>query len=106
IYERSGWRLAVGGWWRLPVQALRVVHEKFRAQWRRRGDARQQIDQVTVVRHVSLEIRVRPIGAPEHAVGERLDDAACEGHEVVVPGRSAARQGLRAADLRTEVLGL
>ncbi len=69
----------------------------------RRRDARQQVDQLAVVGHVRLEVRVRPVRAPQHAIRERLDDAARERHEVVVARRTAARQAFRAADLRPDV---
>ena len=55
---------------------------------------RQIIYQQTVVRHVVFQIRVRPVGAEQHAVGELLHQAAGEGHDIGV-GVLLAVQGFR-----------
>ena len=46
---------------------------------------------------------MRPVGAPQHAIRECLDDAARERHEVVVARRARARQTLGTAHLGPEV---
>jgi len=56
-----------------PVEPHRVVHEQPLLLLRRSRDLRDEIHQQPVVRHVVLQIRVRPVGAPEHAVRERFD---------------------------------
>jgi hypothetical protein len=64
---------------------------------RRGGDVRDEVDQQAVVGHVVLQVRVRPVGAPQHAVGEALDHLARERHHVAV-GVALAVQRRRAGD--------
>ena len=81
-----------------PVQAHRVVDSSLLLQrCGRRRDVRDEVDQQPVVGHVVLQVGVRPVGAPEHAVGEGLDDAPGERHHVAV-GSPLAGQRLRAGD--------
>ncbi|MNV66208.1 hypothetical protein D3C71_1589510 [compost metagenome] len=56
---------------------------------------RDEIHQQAVVGHVVLEVGVRPVGTPEHAVGKLLDHPARKGHHVAV-GTALAIQRLGA----------
>ena len=58
---------------------------------------RDEINQQAIVGHVVLQVRVRPVGAPEHAVGEALDDPARERHDVAI-GMALAPACGRAGD--------
>ncbi len=51
------------------------------------------VDEESVVRHVALEVRVRPVGAPQDPVGELLDHTAAEGHHVGVRVPLAVERG-------------
>src|SRR4051812_16905353 len=51
-----------------PVEPHRVLYQELPLQISGRGDVRNIVDQQAVVRHVVLEVRVRPIGAPQHAI--------------------------------------
>src|SRR3954463_7138600 len=67
-----------------PIQARRVVHQQLALELGRRGDVRDEVHQEPIIGHVVLEVRVWPIGSPQYAVGERLDDLAREGNDVSV----------------------
>ena len=59
-------------------QTRRVVDQELPASgWIRRVE-RHQIDQVAVVRHHG-NIRMRPVGSPEHPVRRGFDQRAPEG---------------------------
>ncbi len=71
------------------------------------------VDEQAVVGHVVLQVRMRPVGAPQRPVGELLDDLACEGHHVPVGvalpaerGRSRDGQPLGAGHLHPHVVRL
>src|SRR5690606_28335004 len=81
----------------LPVEASRVVHEQLPLQFGCLCDVGDVVDQQPVVRHVVLEVGVRPIRAPQHPVGELLDDASRERDDVSVSALLAV-QGARTGD--------
>jgi hypothetical protein len=56
-----------------PVEPHRVVHEQPPLLLRCARDIRNEVHQQPVVRHMVLQVRMRPVGPPEHAVRERLD---------------------------------
>src|SRR5438067_1466155 len=87
---------------REPIEAPRIVDEErvaLRIAWR---DLTQQIDEIAVVGHF-LEIRMRPIGAPERTVAEIGDQLARE-WDRVLPRRPLTRDALGAADFHPDVL--
>src|ERR1700693_4787417 len=57
-----------------------------------------QIDQVTIVRHVPGDVRMRPVGAPEDPIRRRGDQCLRERHRIR-ERRSQTRYALRAAGL-------
>ena len=54
---------------------------------------RNEIDQQAVIGHVALQVRVRPIGTPEHTVGERVDNASSERYYIAIRRALAIQQG-------------
>jgi hypothetical protein len=62
-----------------------------------RGEQRNEVDQIAVVRH-HLCVGVRPIGAPDHPVGSRPNDAPSERHRIQ-KGRASPGYALTPADL-------
>ena len=62
------------------------------------ANVRQQVEQVAVVGHVA-HVGVRPVGAPQHAVGRGGDERPGERHDVVVGRRAVGGQSLGAGDL-------
>src|SRR5579883_2979619 len=74
-----------------------IAHQDLLLQLRLRRKQRHQVDQVAVIRH-HLDVGMRPIGAPDHPIGRRLDDLARVGHRVR-KGRTGRRDALAAADL-------
>src|SRR5215472_14319197 len=70
-----------------PVKPCWVVDQQ-RLLGRRGGrDPRDKVDQRPVVGGLFLHVGMRPVGPPDDAVGELLDQALGEGHHVVI-GRS------------------
>ena len=68
-----------------PVQAHGVVHQQPALLVGGRCDAWNHIHQRAVVRHVALHVRMGPVGAPEHPIGEGLHQQPGErGHVGVV----------------------
>ena len=67
-----------------PVEPHRVVDEHLLLEVFGRRNARDEIDQFAVVGHMRLHVQVRPIGAPQDAVGIAFDQRAAERHDVVV----------------------
>jgi hypothetical protein len=88
-----------------PIEPRRIVDKQRLHQFSARGYKRQKVDQRAVVGHVLLDVGMRPVGAPQHAVGETLDQGPGEG-DGIVEGRSGARDALRPADLHPEALVL
>ncbi len=43
-------------------------------EFRRHGNARQDVDELSVVGNAMLPIRIRPVGAPEHMIRITLDE--------------------------------
>src|SRR6185503_1393634 len=80
-----------------PIKAGRVVDEERLALLLGRCDLGEVVDHHAVVGDV-LQVRVRPVGAPEGLLGEFLDQLACE-RKAVLPGRGLAGNALAAADL-------
>src|SRR5262249_21366924 len=60
------------------------------------------VDQLAVVRGGSLVVGMRPVGAPDTAVGKLGDELACKGHGVGVK-RAGAADPVAAADLHPEL---
>src|SRR5262245_40536470 len=72
-----------------------------------------EIDQKAVVRHVVLQVRMRPVGSPQDAVGEALNNAPGERYDVAVSRalamesrRPGYAQTLWASDLAPDVVVL
>src|SRR5689334_7445988 len=55
------------------IEARGIVDENPFLQRRLGRHLREEVDEVTVVRHVLADVRMRPVGAPEDAIGRRLD---------------------------------
>jgi hypothetical protein len=83
------WTLGILG----PAQSRRIVDQQLALQFGRYRNVRNEIDQEAVVGRVPLQIRMRPIGAPEHAVGEGFDDAAGERNDVLIGILLAGERG-------------
>ncbi len=98
VEDRGSRNVGVG--FGIPVKTQGIVDQQASLQLRRGRELRNQVDQVAIVRHVGLEVGMRPIRAPEHAIGEQLDEASRERHEVTVVRRATDRQPLGAAHLR------
>jgi hypothetical protein len=58
-----------------PIKPHRIIDQQFVLQLRCHRDMRDEVDQQAVVGHVIPEIGMRPVGAPQHAIGKALDDA-------------------------------
>src|SRR5438067_7445293 len=56
------------------VQPRRVVDEDLALQLRLRHHLREEIHEVAVVRHVLADVGMRPVGAPEDALGRSVDE--------------------------------
>ena len=56
-----------------------------------------EIHQQAIVGHVVFQVWVRPVCAPEHAIGEFIDDAFGKGNDIAVRILLAV-QGIRAAN--------
>ena len=82
----------------LQYSRIGLSTSSFLLQLGGRRDLRDHVDQHAVVRRLLRHVRMRPVGAPDHAVREALDDRARERHHVVV-GRARDREPLRAGDL-------
>ena len=62
-------RRALSGLFR-PVKPHRIVDQELALQRSCGRDVRDEIDQQAVVRHVVLQVGMRPVGAPEYAIGK------------------------------------
>src|SRR3984893_6301406 len=82
--ELSGSALLSTGCFLGPVKPHRIVDQQLALQVWRGRNMRNKIEQQAVVRHVILQIRMRPIGAPKYAIRESLDDAPGEWDHVAV----------------------
>ena len=60
---------------------------------------RNEIHQQAIIGHVVFQVRVRPVGAPENAVRELIDDALGKGDDVCViapnPGFARPPKGVQ-----------
>src|SRR6266851_7275175 len=108
--ELSGSALLLTGCFLGPVKPHRIVDQQFALQVWSGRNVRNKIDQQAVVRHVVLQIRMRPVGAPEYTIRESLDDAPGEWDHIAVGvllavqrGRARLRQPFRATDLGPDV---
>src|SRR6266540_6424085 len=84
------------------VEAPGIIDEKRLALLLRRRDSGEQIDEHAVIRD-RRKVRVRPVAAPERAIGKFRDELARKWNRVL-PGGSLARNALRAAHLHPEAL--
>src|SRR3954454_6198173 len=78
-------------------QPRRIVDQYLLLQFGLRRKQRNQVDQIAVVGH-HLDIGVRPVGPPDHAIGRGLDNTPRERHRVM-ERRSAGGHPLAAAHL-------
>src|SRR5262249_25176012 len=81
-----------------PIKPHRIVDEQRTLQRRGRRDLGNHVEQDAVVRRFRRHVGMRPVGAPQHAVREALDDRAGERHHVVI-GRAHEREPFRARHL-------
>ncbi len=95
------WSVAISA----PVKLHRIVDQELLLQLRGRRDLRDHVGDDAVVRRLLRHVRMRPVGAPDHAVREALDDGARERHHVVI-GRARDGEALRAGHLGDPVLVL
>ena len=80
-----------------PVKPHRIGHQELGLKLGRRRDAWDQVHQLAVVGKAVLQVWVRPVGAPQHAIGVPLDHQADDRDEAV-EGRSMKRE-IRARDM-------
>src|SRR5207245_7177368 len=92
--ERSGLKI---------VQSRRVFDQKFFPELLAGRDQRQEVDQISVVRHVAADVWVRPVGAPQHTSGSGVQQRLSERNCVQERG-ARRRNALGAADLDPAVL--
>src|SRR5436853_467979 len=59
-----------------PIKPHRIIDQQGLLQRRRGRDLRDHVGEHAVVRRFALHVRVRPVGAPQHAVGKAFDDRA------------------------------
>src|SRR5690242_9577096 len=78
-------------------QARRVADQNLLLKIALRREQRHEIDEVAVIGH-HLDVRMRPIGSPDHAITRGLDDLARKGHGVD-KGWTDGGDALTAADL-------
>src|SRR5260221_971493 len=89
---------------RKPIEALRVVDEKGTALGFGRRHVGDEVDEIAVVRHF-LEVRMRPVGAPDGTLAGFLHELARE-RCGILPWCALARDALGAAHLDPRVLVL
>src|ERR1700732_4152059 len=99
VAARSG--LAMPSAMPSPIAIRTCTHSSFDQylvlKFRFRREQRNQVDEIAVVRH-HLDVRVRPIGAPDDPVDRRLDDLPGERHRVG-KGRAGGGDPFAAAHL-------
>src|SRR6218665_1777355 len=85
------------------VEILRIEHQQLLAPRRIGRNARKRIDEGPVVRHMAV-VGVRPVRAPEAALGVALQQQARQGHALGISrGRSRTRvDTVDAAELHME----
>ena len=79
------------------VQPPGVAHQQLPARRLVGGEGGDEVEQIAVVGHVR-DVRVRPVGTPQHAVGSGLDQRPGERHHVVIR-RTAGAEPLGAGEL-------
>src|SRR6187549_3815416 len=96
-----------------PIQAHRVVDEQLTLQFRCPRNVWHVVNEEPIIGHVVLEIRVWPVGAPEHSIGKCFDESPGKRNHVAIGvpfavdrGRSRDRQSLGAADFRPDIFVL
>src|SRR6516164_8268871 len=67
-----------------PIKPHWIVDQQTPLRCGARRDLRNIVDQDAVVGCFFFHIRVRPIGAPDDAIGEALDQCPAERHDVVI----------------------
>src|SRR5689334_3191441 len=60
-------------------QACGIGHQYLLLQVRLRREQRHEVDEIAVIRHY-LDVGMRPVRAPDDAVGGRLHSLPCERH--------------------------
>lgn len=61
------------------------------------------VNQFAIVWHMAFHIGMRPVRAPDHAIGNVFDDRLAKGHHIVI-GRAGNCQAFRAGDLDPDVV--
>ncbi len=67
-------------------------------------NARNIVDEQPVVGHVALQVRMRPVRAPQHAVRKMFDHTPRERNDVLIRGRAGDAQALGTGYLAPEIL--
>src|SRR5215831_2974245 len=88
-----------------PIKPHWIVDQEALLRRRSGGDLGNVIDQGAVVRRLFFHIGVRPIGAPDDAIGKMLGQRAAERRHIVI-GRPGKAHALRTGRLDPEILVL
>mgnify|MGYP006419070951 CR=1 FL=1 len=67
-----------------PVQPHRILNQQLLPLLHGTCDSGNVVDQFTIIRHVRFHVGVRPIGAPQDAVFELIDDVLIIRNNIVV----------------------
>ena len=79
------------------VQPAGVAHQQLPARRLVGGEGGDEVEQIAVVGHMR-DVRVRPVGAPQHALRSGVDERPGERHHVVIR-RTAGAEPLCAGEL-------
>jgi hypothetical protein len=75
-----------------------ILHQEFGLQRRRHSEPWYGVDQHAVIGHMRLHVGMRPVSAPQHAIGKLLHEPTAERDDVIIRG-PLDRDPLLAVDL-------